>query len=378
MEKDSPEKNTKQKIVFPQKLKRYELVILFICYFGLFLILIYISALSPCLWGTYLAFGLLITFLLVDRIIRHKFRVHKARLVDPSSVDSRFVDVQTIEPRLSEPQKPDDYSTKKQQVIEEKERLEKFGYYGCTEHQVLSLDQLLIDFLQIDELKARALSNLSKLQEYAEASNDINVLENYKKLEDQINDSIEEIDESSDDPKRQDEISEKLRGQLSGILEEIAEYDYLWTEGSEIINSIRMCGIITIFPLIVMGLLPILHPLGDKVIGILNWGLLGISGAITSVLWSFRKSNLLEVGDTEGKKELWRAVLGAGLGFVAGILLYSMILGKILAGELFPNLSNINKPNGLDMGRSIFWGIASGFSLEFVFDRLRSATDISN
>jgi hypothetical protein len=124
-----------------------------------------------------------------------------------------------------------------------------------------------------------------------------------------------------------------------------------------------------------MGLLPILHPANDKVIGILNWGILGITGATTAVLWSLRKSDIVTVGDEEGKKELWRAVLGAGLGFVAGILLYSMILGGILDGKVFPEIT-ASSPKQIDIALSIFWGITSGFSLELVFDRLRSTSEL--
>ena len=73
-----------------------------------------------------------------------------------------------------------------------------------------------------------------------------------------------------------------------------------------------------------MGLLPLIHPAGNGVLTVLNWGLLGISGANTAVLLSLRKSNVMEVGNTEGKKELRHSMLGAGLGLVAGVILYSM------------------------------------------------------
>ena len=63
--------------------------------------------------------------------------------------------------------------------------------------------------------------------------------------------------------------------------------------------------------------------------------------------------------------------LGASLGLVAGILFYTMIAGEILAGAAFPDIS---KGHVQYAARSIFWGIASGFSFEWVFDRIRSVT----
>ena len=85
-----------------------------------------------------------------------------------------------------------------------------------------------------------------------------------------------------------------------------------------------------------------------------------------------RKSNVIEVGNTEGKKELRNAILGTVLGLVAGILTYAMIKGGVLsAGHIIPNL-NENLPSNI--GLSILWAVASGFCSEKVFDRMRGVT----
>ncbi len=128
-----------------------------------------------------------------------------------------------------------------------------------------------------------------------------------------------------------------------------------------------------------MGVLSLFEPAGNDMIGIVNWGFLGIAGAMTTVLLSLRKSDVVEVGTTRGKRELWRAILGSALGLVAGILLYAMIAGGILAGSAFPSFESIagldkEKVELQNVARSVFWGIAAGFSFEWVFDRLRSAT----
>ncbi len=142
--------------------------------------------------------------------------------------------------------------------------------------------------------------------------------------------------------------------------------------GYELVRALTVVGVASIPILLAMGLLPILHPGGENYLGILNWGLLGICGAITAVLLNLRKSNIVEVGNTEGKKELRNAILGAALGLVAGVLAYAMISGELLtSGGLVPKLVN-GEPH--DLGLSIIWGLASGFSFEKIFDRMRSTT----
>lgn len=332
----------------------------------------------PCIWGTYLALGTLLTLLLWFYLIEYKYRVHKARLVDRSIVEGLIVEAKTIEPRFDEPNKrPENFKKKEEDLKGEVARLEELGFNGCTEYQVLSINQLLLDFVKADELKSRVLSNLSTLKGYAKK-------EEYNKWEDPILKLIKKIDKTKDGKNynlKQDTAAEPLRLASRTLLDDIADYDSLWAKGSTILTDIRICCTIAIFPIVTMGLLSILHPAGDKVIGILNWGMLGISGAITAVLWSLRKSNSVDVGDEEGKKEFWRALLGAGLGFVAGILLYSMIAGEILNGKIFPDvISNPPKESGfymdIDIALSIFWGIASGFSLELVFGRLSSTSEL--
>jgi len=334
--------------------------------------------------GTYIALSIVLTILIIDRLIRHKLIDHRARLVDHSDVEALFVEAKTVEARLTFPEgkplKPDDYKKKEEELRKEVERLEKLGHEGWTEYQVLSLSQMLIDFLKIDDLKARARSTLTDLEEYVVDSAypiDQRLLYHW---EDRINEAIDKIDEIKNKDIKDlelDDIAEKLRAELRTLLEDVASYEESWAKGSIIVRALTVLGVLTIPILLAMGLLPLLHPDGNKILGIPNWGLFGISGAITGVLLSLRQSILVEVGNTEGKKELRHAILGTGLGLVAGILLYSMIAGGILSGALFPKItSEPLKPDELNsnLARSIFWGIASGFSFEWVFDRVRNTT----
>ena len=56
-------------------------------------------------------------------------------------------------------------------------------------------------------------------------------------------------------------------------------------------------------------MLPLFHPAtanddNAKVLSVINWGIFGVIGAVTAVLLSLRKSDYVEVGNTEGRKEL--------------------------------------------------------------------------
>jgi hypothetical protein len=329
--------------------------------------------------GTYLSLSIILVVLIIDRFLRHKINVHKARLEDISEVEALFVEADTVEHRLTKPEKrPIDWDRKKEELDKEVKRLKELGSRGWTEYQVLSLNQLLIDFLKEDELKARSRLTLAELEQYAEDSSYRYDWEQYYRWDGYLSEAIENIDKIDKDEKNaptRDEAAETLRAELKTLLEHVADYQANWAEGSTFIRNIMTCGVVAIPILLVMGLLPNLHPSvvnDEKVLSILNWALLGISGALTAVLLNLRKSNLVEVGNTEGKKELWRAVLSVALGLVAGILGYSMIAGSILlTGGIVPNISS-TLPR--EIGLSVVWAVASGFYFEAVFDRMLSAT----
>lgn len=339
----------------------------------------------PCIWGTYLAFGVVLIMVVLDRVLRHVISVQRARLVDQSAVLATFVEADTVEVRLTNPEKPENFQTKKSDLANEVSRLKSVGKRGWTEYQVLSLNQMLVDFLKIDDLIASARLNLAELEEYAEDGACRYEWEQYYRWENRIEEAIKTIEETKKDTednsqKNQvnisiDDSAEILRAELRTLLEHIAGYQMNWAEGSTIIRNIMICGVITIPVLLSMGLLPLIHPVNnnvDKILGIFNWGLLGISGAITAVLLNLRKSNLVEVGNTEGKKELWRAVLSTALGLVAGILGHSIIAGGFLStGGIIPE---IGSGSSTSIGLSILWAVASGFYFEKVFDRMLSST----
>ena len=136
-----------------------------------------------------------------------------------------------------------------------------------------------------------------------------------------------------------------------------------------------ICGVSAVVILLIAALIPILSPLSvNREFTVLNWGLFGIVGSLIAVFHGLRNSNEVEVGNTEGKKEVWRAVPGAALGLVAGVVAYSMVGGRIVGRSIFPDLS-VKPSSIINIALSILVGIAAGFSFERIFERLRGATE---
>lgn len=396
----------RQEDMFPPKLSGWEKWTLGLSYAALILASVYLvdqlcflMLTNPSIYVSYVAFGVVLAMLLIDRLVRHRFFVHKARLEDHSEIEALIVEAESVEHRLPEPLKPDNYKEKKEKLKEEVERLQKeVGNRGWTEYQVLSLNQMLVDFRKVDDLIAHANLILAELQQYAEDSAYRYDRDQYDHWKQQIEEAINKINKATkqedegtaksnkatrnsvdlqaDKEIERDNASERLRAELRTLLEHVADYQANWSEGSAIVRGLMMCGVAAIPLLLAMGLLPLFHQNGSGTLGMLNWGLLGIIGSIAAVLRDLHLSDPVEVGNTVGKKELWRAVLGAALGLLAGVLTYATISGGLLAtGSAIPKVdSNLLR----DVGLSIIWAFASGFSLERVFGRMLSATEVGN
>ncbi len=384
-----------RKELFPPELSRWQICGLIIAYFffvGGLLFFFFAGLLCAVdkfcfenhfmfpsgLNGTYISLGLIPLGIILDRYIRHRILVHKARREDPSSVYATMVEADTVEPRLTNPERPDDYRKNKDDLKNEVERLKKLGQDGWTEYQVLPLNQMLVAFLKLDDLKSRTEMNLDILKEWSEETGHPLDKESYRTWEDRIEVAKEQIDKNKDispqdDDAKLDDNAKSLRAELKTLLEQVAEYQANWKEGSTVRNSLMICGAASIPILLVMGLLPVFHPMGDKILSFFNWGLLGVSGSLTAVLLGIRKSDLVEVGNTEGKKELWRALLGAILGFVAGFIVYATIVGGLLAsGAAVPEIA---EPGLKNVFLSFLWAFGAGFSFERVFDKMRTSFD---
>lgn len=342
------------------------------------------EVLPACSYCTYVALAGFLAALVCDFLVRHKSRVRKARIEDRSEIEALIREAQLV---LDENagENLSELHEKKQAFLEkEVQRLQQLGPSKWTEYRVLTLDSLLIDFLSCVELKARARSSLADLKEYADGTAFSYDVQHYYDWEKRIESNIAKIDEwegkkeSNKQRKALKRYIETLRANLQSLLEHVANYEANWSEGSSVLSGIQICGSAAVVVFLVMGILPVSEHVGldqapPVTLGILNWGFLGASGAVASVLIGLRNSNLVEVGTTKGKKELWRMVLGAPLGFLSGVLVLSIIQG----GLIQPEINDLTKVNEwAEIYRSIALSVGAGMALETVFQRVRAATEI--
>jgi len=373
------------KDTFPPELSNGELTLHWASYAGFFVSTAYLMDqfcfqyfLPGSLFCTYIALGAVPLFLLLYLYAHQRLSIHEARREDKSEIDALIAEAK-VKSELSSVGGDNGIGSskldeKKEKVKDAINALEKIGILGWTEYQVLRLDRLVVELLDKDELQARARSTLTQLRDYAEDSFYSYDSEQYFDWKGRIEKAIKELNDTNE----KDELNNAkngLRAELKDLLEYLANYEMNWSEGSARVRTLMVWGVVSIPVLVTMGLLPFVHSSGTGVIGFLNWGLLGISGSLAAVLFGIRKSNLAEVGNTEGRMEARRAILGTALGFVAAILTYSMITGGLIAGELFPDLKISDVAMEMkEIGRSVFWAISSGFYFELVFDRMRSTT----
>ncbi len=341
------------------------------------------NTVPECVFCTYLALAGFLSGLVSEFFIRHKARVHESRKEDRSEIEALIQEAKNIQPRLTEPEMPAGFGEKRQQIQKEVQRLEDVvGPEGWTEFQVLTLDRMLIDFLSLEDLKARARTSLNELKEYAygEAfSYDVRL---YYDWEDTIKsniDSLDALDKDDESAKTKDDKAEALRANLRSLREHVADYQAKWAEGSTIVSGIRICGSAAVVVFTLMGILPTLWPVQNSTpelnlqLGILNWSFLGVAGAIISVLIGLRNAKEVEVGDTSGRQELSRAVLGTTLGLIAGILVFSALAGGMIkSGGVIPNLA---MPELSDVYLSIVWAVGAGMGFERVFQRVRGTVE---
>lgn len=279
-----------------------------------------------------------------------------------------FIEANTVERPAH--LKQDEYKKKHENLLEEVKRLEneeKMPKRNWSEFEILSLTQMLVEFLDGYELKTRARKILGDLEDFAldrAVSYDVEV---YKSWNKRIENAITRLEVSVGKKKREREARDELEALVQEVHAHLAEYERLWAEGSVYLEAIILCGVLSVVTLAFMGLLPIVDPGGNGVLGILNWGLLGIVGAVTGALVGLHESNATEVGNTRAKQELQRIVLGVGIGFVSGVLAYSAIYAGIVQGSIFPDLAARNTGGAVS---SVFWAVVSGYGFREVFGRV--------
>ena len=86
--------------------------------------------------------------------------------------------------------------------------------------------------------------------------------------------------------------------------------------------------------------------------------------AVLRQLWN---SDETEVGNTEGRKEIARAVGGGALGVMGGFVVYGAAAAGLLPTTLAPDLVSQKLP---DFGKSLLWAIFAGFFIDVVVDKI--------
>ncbi len=295
------------------------------------------------------------------RYLRHSIGVHEARLVDRTEVEALF---QWAESALdTNEEAPPARRDALRQLID---CLREAGPSTWTEYRVLPVEQGALECLHADDLIARARARLEDLKEYDEKTTDADK-SYFRDRGNRLRESIEKLDGGKSGPDREGAIH-ALRADLSMLLETIADYDKNWAIGSEILSALLIVISFAIPIFLLMGVTPaLLEP--EEGLGLGNWALLGVAGALTAVLRKLYLENKVEVGVSEGKNELSQSMKGAILGLVSGILVFLMLRGGLFKpGAVLPDV----KSACLDqIYLSVFWAFLAGFAFESVFERVQ-------
>ena len=337
---------------------------------------------SPVLWTCRcLAYGglvLVLTGLALVIYCHHKARAYRDRLEDKSSVDASIVEARTVEPRLLDPIRPEKIEEKKKNLNDEVNRLQRIGPENWTEYEVLSLYQMLVDFLKPLDLIATTDSVMDELNEYAVDTKYRYDQEYYANWKERVDEATNEIKKIGDVTGIEvDDKSERLRAVLKTLYEHRCDFNLKWTKGSALIRDLLFVNAVAIPIFLTIALVPVIHPSDPGPLGVINLAMFGVTGALAGWLRSLHRSDLVEVGNTEGKREIWRTVSGTALGFVAGALTYGIIAGDLVNGAAVPS-AGATRLALQDVGLTIVWGVAAGFSFERVFERVGTATEGSS
>ncbi len=342
------------------------------------------SAVPDCVCWVYLALFLFLVSLMFERYIGHEIAAHNARLEDESEVRLLIQEANQIknQPRWVGGSYSDrEFESLTTQINEEIGRLGDLGPSGWVEYQTLVLERLVVGVLEDSDLISKARLSLAEVEEYAMGGTFSYDSRQFSVWDKRINSSILKIEENILRGEKEDKRPvENLRSDLRSLLDHIAAYKMNWSLGKTIINQIKICGATAVIIFVIAGLFDIYYPnvsskADSPVLGLFSWGLLGSAGAIISVLYNLRNTDIVEVGNTQGSKELWDAVLGAVLGFVAGILVLSILAGRvILSGAAVPDVFASYEASHVYL--SVTWAVVAGMGLEKVFNRVRKLTNL--
>jgi hypothetical protein len=181
----------------------------------------------------------------------------------------------------------------------------------------------------------------------AKARGELEYLEEYTSVDDadRVNGVIDEIEKSTenggDNEKEKEnrvELERRLRAALKSLRDTTAWYDKTWAIGEWMYACVTYWACVTVIATMLVGILPIIHSQGNWNLCIVHWGVLGITGALLSILLRIHSLDVPELGETDGKLLLQGTVRSIAIGAVTAILLYAAIWGEALNGKVFPDL----------------------------------------
>ena len=317
-----------------------------------------------CACWIYLPGVLFLIGLYMVRLLRHPFRVHEERLVDRTEAEALFDGGRYA---IEENRKlyPDNEEHKALSELIEC-RLSQ-GPSTWTEYRILPVEQGVVRLLPINDLIARAYVRLDDLKEYNEKKTDAEK-EYFSTREERLHTSIEKAKRSisPDNQEKLQEATHTISAELRMLLETLADYDKNWAIGSEILRALLIAISFTVPIFLLMGVAPVLMPQPGN-LSFYSWALFGTAGSLTAVLRKLYLYNKVEVGDSEGKNELYQAIKGAILGLVSAVLIYTMLWGQLVpAGPIVPD---VTLPDLKNINLSVFWAFMTGFAFESFFDR---------
>ena len=322
------------------------------------------------IYCTYVALTLLPAGMLAFLYGKNPRRLIKRRTVDKGELESLYSEVE----RYHRVEPPDEFKIAEQEV----KKLQKMqeDKTELMELDVLGLRSALVDLYSEKELIAKAEYELELLDEFIITKKEKEKygewkerLKNAKKgngvSEDRVNQEEEGKDKDSD----------ALRAVLRALREKVAWYEQTWAEGSVILTGVSYWASLTMFAVLLIGLLPLVHSQGNDELIILHWIAFGFVGGLLSVLVNIKNQDVAEVGDTDGKQVMQQALLSIGIGSMTAVLLYAALSGGLVEGKMFPRFSDeVEQSLNVHNGLSIFWGIFAGFSLE-IFASLRGVAE---
>ena len=270
---------------------------------------------------------------------------------------------------------------------------------SIVEYDLLHLKILLVNCSSEEEVKAQADTYLVELEDLADEETHTQTKEEYWNIRHQVDSLKDEINSRDDDvaanpaeanpsgtdrgekQKSADSLDKLCAVVTERLLPTVTENEKLWVEGSAMVNMLRYACLASIPLLLAAGTVPRyaggVPPDTPVELEALNWAVLGVAGALVAALRALGQINRLEVGNQLGSREVQRTWWGAGLGLVAGFLVYMLVASGFIECYLFQDCAlEANKPEAgkSPSFRHVLLAFLAGYAFERTLDRVRAAT----